>query len=218
MILMCDSIASIQLARSSTASFADFPVYAAVLTIISTGIVAAAGVTIEKLMKSHRDMSIFQQSIWLYFWGAVVNFLFLFIENGRAIVQKITFHNFNFFAVLTVICNVYMGLVTGAILKYISSVVKAFTTAASLVITSIISSFVFNMELSLPFDLAVINLAVAVYLYKTAPVPKPSPKQVPVSMEMEEIPSEIPGIDSVVADSIQIGEDEDEIVIRKFKE
>ena len=59
-------IASIQLARSSTASFADFPVYAAVLTIISTGIVAAAGVTIEKLMKSHRDMSIFQQSIWLY--------------------------------------------------------------------------------------------------------------------------------------------------------
>ena len=119
---------------------------------------------------------------------------------------------------LTVICNVYMGLVTGAILKYISSVVKAFTTAASLVITSIISSFVFNMELSLPFDLAVINLAVAVYLYKTAPVPKLSPKQVPVSMEMEEIPSEIPGIDSVVADSIQIGEDEDEIVIRKFKE
>ena len=66
MILMCDSIASIQLARSSTASFADFPVSAAVLTIISTGMVAAAGVTIEKLMKSHRDMSIFQQSIWLY--------------------------------------------------------------------------------------------------------------------------------------------------------
>lgn len=133
-------------------------------------------------------------------------------------MQKITFHNFNFYAVLTVICNVYMGLVTGAILKYISSVVKAFTTAASLVITSIISSYVFNMELSLPFDLAVVNLAVAIYLYKTAPVPKPSPKQIPVNKEMEEIPSEIPRIDSVVADSIQIGDDEDEIVIRKFKE
>lgn len=66
MLLMCDSVASIQLARSSSASFSDFPVYPAVLTVISSAVVAAAGVTIEKLMKSHKDMSIFQQNIWLY--------------------------------------------------------------------------------------------------------------------------------------------------------
>ena len=116
--------------------------------------------------------------------------------------------------------TVYMGLITGAILKYLSSVVKAFTSSASLVITSIISAFVFNLDLSLPFDLAVVNLSIAIYLYKTAPIPKESPKPRPLATEMEEIPTETPRIDTieekVIADAIEIGEDEEEIQIRKF--
>ena len=123
---MCDSVASIQLARSPTSSFADFPVYPALLTIISSAIVAAGGVTVEKLMKTHRDMSIFQQSIWLYLyvrscvrltnsfiwslmmvitysWGVIVNFIFLFIENGHTFIHKLTLKSFNFYAYMTVI-------------------------------------------------------------------------------------------------------------------
>lgn len=122
----------------------------------------------------------------------------------------------------------YMGIVTGAILKYLSSVVKAFTSSASLVITSVISAFVFNSDLSLPFDLAVINLSIAIYLYKTAPIPKPEqekPKEGQEmkigEVEMEELPSEVPrvmdGEQKEVADSIEIGEDEEEVYIRKFK-
>ena len=92
--------------------------------------------------------------------------------------------------------TVYMGLITGAILKYLSSVVKAFTSSASLVITS------------------------TIYLYKTAPIPKESPKPLPLATEMEEIPTETPRIDTieekVIADAIEIGEDEEEIQIRKF--
>lgn len=66
----------------------------------------------------------------------------------------------------------YMGVVTSAILKYLSSVVKAITSAGALVLTSIISAMVLDTELTLPFDLAVINLSIAVYLYKSAPKPE----------------------------------------------
>ena len=119
-----------------------------------------------------------------------------------------------------------MGIITGAILKYLSSVVKAFTSSASLVITSIISAFVLNTDLSLPFDLAVINLSIAIYLYKTAPIPKPEEEKVKGTkelppIEMEELPSELPGEIELppkeVADSIEIGEDEEQVYIRKFK-
>lgn len=65
-----------------------------------------------------------------------------------------------------------MGVVTSAILKYLSSVVKAITSAGALVLTSIISAMVLDTELTLPFDLAVINLSIAVYLYKSAPKPE----------------------------------------------
>lgn len=57
-------------------------------------------------------------------------------------------------------------------MKYLSSVVKAITSAGALVLTSIISAMVLNTELTLPFDLAVINLSIAVYLYKSAPKPE----------------------------------------------
>ena len=67
-----------------------------------------------------------------------------------------------------------MGVVTSAILKHLSSVVKAITSAGALVLTSIISAIVLNTELTLPFDLAVVNLSIAVYLYKSAPKPEQS--------------------------------------------
>ena len=82
MLLMCDSVASIQLARSPTSSFVDFPVYPALLTIISSAIVAAGGVTVEKLMKTHRDMSIFQQSMWLYLYVYIYIYLFIYFDNN----------------------------------------------------------------------------------------------------------------------------------------
>ena len=69
MLLICDSVASIQLSKSADSSFSDFPVYPALLTIMNSALVACAGVTIEKLMKSHKDMSIFQQNIWLYLYA-----------------------------------------------------------------------------------------------------------------------------------------------------
>ncbi|KAM7456880.1 hypothetical protein BLSTO_02356 [Blastocystis sp. subtype 1] len=222
MLLICDSVASIQLSRSSTASFSDFPIYAAFLTIISTAIVACAGVCIEKLMKSHKDMSIFQQNIWLYFWGVVVNFVFLLFENGYNSIQQITLRNFNFFAILTNVCLVYMGIVTSAILKYLSTVVKAMTSSSALVVTSLISSVVFDTQLSLSFYLAVVNLSIAIFLYKTAPVPPPRKEEggKAMELELEAIPTELPNlavVEEKVADSIEIGDDEEEIVIRGSK-
>ena len=65
-----------------------------------------------------------------------------------------------------------------------------------------------------------VNLSIAIYLYKTAPIPKETPKPLPLATEMEEIPTETPRIDTVeekvIADAIEIGDDEEEIQIRKF--
>ena len=160
-------------------------------------------------------------------WGTFVNFLFLVMENGYSSIQQITLRNFNVYAILTNVwfapsrrvtrSLVYMGIVTSAILKYLSSVVKAMTTSAALVVTSLISSVVFDTELSLSFYLAVVNLAIAIFLYKTAPVPPPKKWEEKQMIELEAIPTELPNIAVVeekVADSIEIGEDEEEIQIR----
>lgn len=112
-----------------------------------------------------------------------------------------------------------MGIVTSAILKYLSTVVKAMTSSSALVVTSIISSVIFDTQLSLSFYLAVVNLSIAIFLYKTAPVPPPRKEDLDKSVELEAIPTELPNLAVVekVADSIEIGEDEEEIEIRGSK-
>lgn len=46
--------------------------------------------------------------------------------------------------------TIVMGLVTVGILKVLSSVVKSFTSSASLVLTSILSSVLFDVQLKYP--------------------------------------------------------------------
>ena len=68
--------------------------------------------------------------------------------------------SFNTYALLTVVklacrttlthSTVLMGLITVGILKYLSSVVKSFTSSASLVMTSILSSLLLGVELKYP--------------------------------------------------------------------
>ena len=62
-----------------------------------------------------------------------------------------------------------------------------------------------------------VNRAIAIVLYKTAPVPPPKKWEEKQMIELEAIPTELPNIAVVeekVADSIEIGEDEEEIQIR----
>lgn len=64
LLLLTSSVASIQIAKSGR-NFLSIPVLPAVLTICSSGLAGLAGVVIEKLMKGKRDVSIFQQNMWL---------------------------------------------------------------------------------------------------------------------------------------------------------
>ena len=68
LVLVCTSIAEIELGKDPNQSFDDFNFLAAFLSIVSSSFAACAGVVIEKLMKNHKDMSFFQQSIWLYLY------------------------------------------------------------------------------------------------------------------------------------------------------
>lgn len=63
-LLLTSSVASIQIAKSGRNAL-DLPILPAVLTIVSSGLAGCAGVIIEKLMKGKKNISIFQQNMWL---------------------------------------------------------------------------------------------------------------------------------------------------------
>lgn len=169
LLLLTSSVASIQIAKSGTQQLS-IPFLPAFLTILSSSLAGLAGVVIEKLMKGVKSVSIFQQNLWLNLsifafrltrsWGALLNFVCLLFENGARFPQFMSLQAFNPYALLTVAkwsrgegvinSTVLMGLITVGILKYLSSVVKSFTSSASLVMTSILSSLLLGVELKYP--------------------------------------------------------------------
>ena len=169
LLLLTSSVASIQIAKSGTQQLS-IPFLPAFLTILSSSLAGLAGVVIEKLMKGVKSVSIFQQNLWLNLsifafrltrsWGALLNFVCLLFENGARFPQFMSLQAFNPHALLTVAkwsrgegvisSTVLMGLITVGILKYLTSVVKSFTSSASLVMTSILSSLLLGVELKYP--------------------------------------------------------------------
>lgn len=63
-ILLASSVASIQIAKSGS-NHLEMPLLPVLLTIVSSGLSGISGVITEKLMKGKKDVSIFQQNIWL---------------------------------------------------------------------------------------------------------------------------------------------------------
>ncbi|KNB43050.1 hypothetical protein JH06_3101 [Blastocystis sp. subtype 4] len=156
LFLLTSSVASIQIAKSGT-NILVIPFLPAFLTVLSSGLAGCAGVIIEKLMKGKTNVSIFQQNMWLNFWGAIFNYICLIAENGRQFPYFMTLSTFNGYALLTIVNTVMMGLITVGILKFLSSVVKSFTSSASLVMTSLLSSVIFDVHLKYPLFLSLMN-------------------------------------------------------------
>ena len=81
------------------------------------------------------------------------------------IVENGLFHNFSFGAVLTVLMSALGGLTVAAVLKFADSILKGYATALSVILTGVLSMYLFGTELNTIYFMGVINVVIAVLLY-----------------------------------------------------
>jgi UDP-sugar transporter A1/2/3 len=81
------------------------------------------------------------------------------------IVEKGLFHNFTFGAFLSVFSSAIGGLIVAAVLKYADSVLKGYATAMSVILTGVLSMFLFGTTLTTIYFMGIINVVAAVLLY-----------------------------------------------------
>ena len=65
------------------------------------------------------------------------------------------------------------GLIVAAVLKYADSVLKGYATAASVILTGVLSAIFFGTVLDTHFFLAVVTVTCSISLYQTPPPPPP---------------------------------------------
>lgn len=105
-------------------------------------------------MKNNLEMSFWQQSSYLYGYGFIINLTVLLVKSKPSIVlENLKCKGFNIYAYALIGTYCYLGIITGGIIKHLSSIVKTFATSSALFLTAILSYFLFDFDMKYPFNI-----------------------------------------------------------------
>jgi len=97
--------------------------------------------------------------------------LFAAISDMPTILEVGLWYGFDRAACIAVGSSAMGGLIVSAVLKYADSVLKGYATAASVILTGLLSSWLLGTSLDLHFMLAVINVTCSIALYSQVGAP-----------------------------------------------
>ncbi|KAF5919854.1 hypothetical protein HPG69_014218 [Diceros bicornis minor] len=138
-----------------------------------------AGVYFEKVLKSS-DTSLWVRNIQMYLSGIVVTLVGVYLSDGAEIKEKGFFYGYTYY-VWFVICKYpgikdflsfciqvlasVGGLYTSVVVKYTDNIMKGFSAAAAIVLSTIASVMLFGLQITLTFALGALLVCVSIYLY-----------------------------------------------------
>ncbi len=91
--------------------------------------------------------------------------VFAAVQDTPAILEKGLWHGFDAAAVFAVVSSALGGIIVSAVLKYADSVLKGYATAASVVLTGVLSAVFFGTAIDGWFVLSVIVVSGSIALY-----------------------------------------------------
>ncbi|GAB2291661.1 hypothetical protein Dimus_025917 [Dionaea muscipula] len=104
-------------------------------------------------MKKRPRRNINVQNFWLYIFGMAFNAIAMLVQDFDAVVNKGFFHGYSFITVLMIVNHALCGITVSMVMKYADNIVKVYATAVAMLLTAIVSMFLFRFHLSLAFFL-----------------------------------------------------------------
>ncbi|CAK9315411.1 unnamed protein product [Citrullus colocynthis] len=163
-ILLCAGCTTAQL-NSNSDHVLQTPFQGWLMAIIMALLSGFAGVYTEAIIKKRPSRNVNVQNFWLYVFGMAFNAIAMMIQDFDAIANKGFFHGYSFITVLMILNHALSGIAVSMVLKYADNIVKVYSTSVAMLLTAVVSVFLFGFHLSLAFFLGSTVVSVAVYLH-----------------------------------------------------
>ncbi|CAM0906421.1 unnamed protein product [Alopecurus aequalis] len=124
-----------------------------------------AGVYTEAIIKTRPSRNINVQNFWLYIFGMIFNLVAICVQDFDAVMDKGFFHGYSFITFLMILNHALSGIAVSMVMKYADNIVKVYSTSVAMLLTAIVSVFLFSFHLSLAFFLGSTVVSVSVYLH-----------------------------------------------------
>ncbi|KAK9668367.1 hypothetical protein RND81_13G055500 [Saponaria officinalis] len=159
--------------ESSCDSLFSAPIQGYMLGILSACLSALAGVYTEFLMKKNND-SLYWQNVQLYTFGAIFNMARLVVDDFRSGFEKgpwwqRLFDGYTLTTWLVVLNLGSSGLLVSWLMKYADNIVKVYSTSMAMLLTMILSVYLFNFKPTVQLFLGIIICMMSVHMYFAPP-------------------------------------------------
>ncbi|KAJ6845361.1 CMP-sialic acid transporter 2 [Iris pallida] len=124
-----------------------------------------AGVYTEAIIKKRPSRNINVQNFWLYVFGMVFNLIAMCVQDFDAVMNKGFFYGYSFITLCMILNHALSGIAVSMVMKYADNIVKVYSTSVAMLLTAIVSVFLFHFNLSLAFFLGSTVVSVSVYLH-----------------------------------------------------
>ncbi|XP_058469986.1 CMP-sialic acid transporter [Solea solea] len=123
-----------------------------------------AGVYFEKVLKSS-DTSLWVRNIQMYLSGIIVTLIGVYMNDGDKILEKGFFFGYTPWVCFVVFLASVGGLYTSVVVKYTDNIMKGFSAAAAIVLSTVASVILFGLQITITFSSGALLVCVSIYLY-----------------------------------------------------
>lgn len=134
--------------------------------IISSLTSGFAGVYFEKLLKGAKS-SIWIRNIQLSVFSLIFCFMGIWYRERAIVAEKGFLIGYNGWVWLCISIQAFGGLVVAVVIKYADNILKGFATSVSIVLSCVLSIYLFDFVVTFAFTIGTILVIVAVFLYGT---------------------------------------------------
>ncbi|KAK4491496.1 hypothetical protein RD792_002246 [Penstemon davidsonii] len=151
-ILLCAGCTMAQL-NSNSDRVLQTPFQGWLMAIIMALLSGFAGVYTEAIIKKRPSRNINVQNFWLYVFGMVFNAVVILVQDFDAVINKGFFHGYTLITFLMILNHALSGIAVSMVMKYADNIVKVYSTSVAMLLTAVVSVFLFGFHLSLAFFL-----------------------------------------------------------------
>ncbi|XP_057685604.1 UDP-galactose translocator isoform X2 [Corythoichthys intestinalis] len=140
---------------------------AVIISCMSSGF---AGVYFEKILKGS-SASVWVRNVQLGIFGTVLGMLALLWNDGATVANLGFFSGYTSMVWCVILNQTFGGLLVAVVVKYADNILKGFATSFSIIISTVMSIYLFDFQVDQLFTVGTGLVIAAVYMYS---LPKPS--------------------------------------------
>ena len=140
------------------------PMIGLIAVIASSLCSGFAGVYFEKILKGTSG-SIWLRNIQMGIFGVILGVIGMLVNDGAKIHEKGFLFGYSTLVWIVISMQAFGGLLVAVVVKYADNILKGFATSFSIIVSCIVSVYIFSFTVSVQFLLGTFLVILAIFLY-----------------------------------------------------